>query len=282
MLAAADELAQGPLEAAERHLAMAALGSESVPADRRGQFELLLGVVRLLHARQRGNPQAVSEEAERLQAVAEAPDAAQYDLAPAARAGLYDELRALALISLGITEFWAARLDRAERHLEEGVALTRRIGLPYLEFGGLAYQAAVIYQSFERAAERGTRAVELARRHGWTGEPPVGIAYFILGAGLAWQGRPDEAEPWIQRAERTIRAEAEPAAGVGVYYIRGFLELAGGHDADALAAFRGRRAAGWIARRTQPARHGDAGIPAADPGASRRDRSRRAGTRRLR
>jgi LuxR family maltose regulon positive regulatory protein len=238
---AGDELARGSLAEAERHLGMAARGAESVPAARRGQFRLLLGVVRLLHARQRGNPQAVREEAERLEAVAEAPDPAQ--------TGLHGELRALALISLGITEFWAARMDHAGRHLEQGVALAQRIGRPYLEFSGLAYQAAaVIFQSFERAEEFCARAVELARRHGWTDEPPAGIAYFILGSKLALQGRPDEAEPWIQRAERTIRAEAEPAAGVGVRYIRGFLELTRGHEAEALAAFQAaERLAGYLA-----------------------------------
>ena len=64
----------------------------------------------------------MAEEARRLQAAAEAPDAAQ--------PGLGEDLRALALINLGITEFWAARLEEAERHLEQGVALARRIGRP--------------------------------------------------------------------------------------------------------------------------------------------------------
>jgi LuxR family maltose regulon positive regulatory protein len=53
---------------------------------------------------------------------------------------------------------------------------------------------------------------------------------------LSWQGRPDEAEPLVQRADRSIRTEADPAPGVALYYIRGLLELARGRDADALAA----------------------------------------------
>jgi LuxR family transcriptional regulator, maltose regulon positive regulatory protein len=69
---AADELVQGSLEAAERSLGLAARGSALVPAGRRGQ--VLLGVVRLLVARQRGNLPAVAEEAWRLQAAAEAPE----------------------------------------------------------------------------------------------------------------------------------------------------------------------------------------------------------------
>jgi len=231
VLAAADELAQGSLEAAERYLGLAERGSASVPDGQRGQFQILLGVVRLLHARQRGNPLAVAEEAERLQAAAEAPEAAQ--------PGLGQELRALALISLGGTAVWTTRFEEAEWHLEQGVALARRIGRPFLEFSGLAYLAEVeIYRSFARAAERSRQVIELAERHGWTDEPAAGIAYVTLGSVLAWQGRPEEAEAWIQRAERAVRAEAEPAAGQAVHYVRGMLEVARGRDADALAAFQ--------------------------------------------
>src|SRR6516165_277457 len=140
-VAAGDELARGSLEAAEWHLGLAERGSALVPEDRRGQAQLLLGVTRLVLARQRGNRPAVAEEAGRLQAAAEAPEAA--------RSGLGEELRALALISLGDAEYWAARFEDAKRYLEQGVALARRIGRPYLEFTGLAYQAtSAFYRSF--------------------------------------------------------------------------------------------------------------------------------------
>jgi LuxR family transcriptional regulator, maltose regulon positive regulatory protein len=234
-LAAADQLAQGSLEEAKRYLTLAALGSVSVPAGRRGRVQLLLGVVGLLLARQRGNLPAVAEEARRLQALAEAPDAA--------RPGLGEDLRALALINLGIAEVWAARFEEAERHLEQGVALAGRIGRPYLEFTGLAHQAALeIYRSFTRTAERSRQAIGLAERHGWTDEPAAGIAYLYFGAALVSQGQLEEAEPWVRRAERTVRPEAEPAAAVVVYSVRGLLELARGHDTDALTAF-------WAAER---------------------------------
>jgi LuxR family maltose regulon positive regulatory protein len=203
---------------------------------------VLLGVVRLLLARQRGNLPAVAEEAQRLPAMAAAPDAAQ--------PGLGDELRALALISLGITEIWAAQFEEAQRHLEQGRALARQIGRPFLEFTGLAHQAAIegFRSSYSLAAERSLQAIELARRHGWTDEPAAGIAYVILAIVLAWRGRLDEAEPWIQRAERTVRPEAEPTAGLLVRYGRGLLELVRGHHANALVALRAaERLAGLLA-----------------------------------
>jgi LuxR family transcriptional regulator, maltose regulon positive regulatory protein len=236
-LAAADQLAQGSLEEAERYLTLAALGSVSVPTGRRGRVQVLLGVVGLLLARQRGNLPAVAEEARRLQAAAEAPDAA----------GLGEDLRALVLINLAITEYGTARFEEAEPHLDHGVMLARRIGRPYLEFTGLTYQAAIeVSRSYTRGAELGRQAVELAERHGWTDEPAASIAYQTLGGALTGQGRPEEAEPWVQRAERTVRPDAEPAAGVRVHSVRGLLELARGRDADALAAFRAAERLGGL------------------------------------
>jgi LuxR family maltose regulon positive regulatory protein len=148
-------------------------------------------------------------------------------------------LRALALISLGTAEQWAARFEEAGRHLEQGVVLARRIGRPYLEFTGRAYQGpAGLDRSFALSAEYSGQAIELARWHGWLDEPTVGVAYITLAYVLAWQGRLEEAEPWIERAEGTVRAEAEPTIAVLAYYARGVIELARGRDAAALAALR--------------------------------------------
>ena len=125
------------------------------------------------------------------------------------------------------------------RHLEQGVDLARRIGRPYLEFSGLGCLVSVeFFQSIPRGAERARQVIELARRHGWTDEPPASQASMVLGAALTWQGRPEEAEPWLQQAERNLRDEAEPTAGLGIRYVRGVLELARGGETDALAAFQ--------------------------------------------
>jgi LuxR family maltose regulon positive regulatory protein len=93
-------------------------------------------------------------------------------------------------------------------------------------------------QSFARAAEHSRQALDLAERHGWTDEPCAGLACAVFADILAWQGRPQEAGPWLQRAERTMTTRADPAWRVAVACIRGRLELASGRDADALAAFR--------------------------------------------
>jgi LuxR family transcriptional regulator, maltose regulon positive regulatory protein len=230
-VAAGDELARGSLEAAERYLDLAERGEASIADGRREQLQLLLGVVRLLLARQRGDLRAVAGEAGRVQALAAAPGAA--------RSGLGEDLRALALISLGTAEFWVARFGDAMAHLDDGIALARQIGRPYLAFSGLSSQAsAEYYESFERAATHCRQAIGLAGQHGWTHEHAAGVACMALGAVLEWQGRLTEAEPWIQRAERTIRAETYPAAGLMIRCARGDLELARGNAAEALAAFQ--------------------------------------------
>ena len=179
---AADELTYGSLEAAERYLLLAERGTASVPDARRGQAQLLLGIVRLLVVRQRGDLPAVVEEVRRLEAAAEAHDSAQ--------PGLSQDLRALALIDLGATEYWTVKFAEAMQHLDQDRALAHRIARSYLEFTGLAYQASnEFFRSFERAAEQSRQAIELAERHGWTDEPAVGLAYVMLGAMLAWQMR---------------------------------------------------------------------------------------------
>jgi len=240
VVAAADELAHGSLEAAERYLALAERQSASGPAGRREYARLLLGVVRLLLDRQRGNLSAVATDARELQAMAEVADAAQ--------PGLGEDLSALALISLGSTELWATASEDAERCLDRGIALARRGGRPHLEFTGLAYQAPhEIYRSFARAAERGRQAVELAERHGWTGDPAVAIACSVVAVALVWRGQPDEAEPWVQRAERTLTADTQPVAVLWIRVIRGMLELERDRNAAALAALEAGESLGqWL------------------------------------
>jgi LuxR family maltose regulon positive regulatory protein len=233
---AGDQLARGSLEEAERCLALATRTLESVPEDRRGRAQVVLAVVRMRLARQRGDLTTVAGEAQRLLAPAVTADPAQYDTA---RAGLGGDLRALALIDLGIAEAWTARFDAAYRHLDDGIALARRIGRPYLEVTGLAHLAQLeSWRSFRLGAERGLQAIELATEHGWADEPVAGLAYLALGVAMVTQGRLEEAERALSQAERTVRAEVEPAAGMRMHYGRGMLEFVSGRHDAALSAFR--------------------------------------------
>ncbi|HZD13615.1 MAG TPA: LuxR C-terminal-related transcriptional regulator [Pseudonocardiaceae bacterium] len=236
VLMASDQALRGSIEAAEGYLVLATREAASVSANRRSTFQLRLAILRLSLARQRSDLPAVVEETQALLALAEAPDTAQL--------GLGDQLRALALISLGAAQLWTARLDEAERHLARGLALAHRIERPFLEIAGLGLWAmvAAIRSSFTLAAQRSGQAIELARRHGWAEESTVAVAYAVQGYAMVGQGRLEDAEPWLDRAERALRVEVEPAAGLLLRCARGGLELARGRDQAALRAFRAAEA----------------------------------------
>ncbi len=230
-LMAADSLSRGELREVELHLELASRGSESVRAGRRGRFQLILAVVRLSLARQQGDVPAVAEEATRMLTAGDAPGAGPLSLG--------EDLRSLALITLGLTELWALRVQDAERHLAEGLDLAREIERPYLELIALAHGSLLaVYRSYTLAAQRSREAIELAEQHGWSGEPVVGIAYLMLGGTMLGQARLEDTEQWLERAERTLRAEVEPAATAALHEFRGLLELAGGHYEKALASLQ--------------------------------------------
>jgi LuxR family maltose regulon positive regulatory protein len=229
----AGDLVRGALDDAGRHLAQATGALAAVPAERRGRVQVMLAVLRLFLARRLADFPVVAEEAQRLLALTEAADAAHL--------GPVEDLRAAAFISLGLAEIWAFRFEDAERHVQQGVALARLIGRPYLELHGLAHGAhgMLLFRPGGSQAEWSTQAIALAERHGWGEESLAGMAYAQLGIGKLYQGRLDEAEPWLERAERTLRTEVEPAAGMSLRYVRAVLEVARGRCQEALAAFRG-------------------------------------------
>ncbi len=242
VLMAADELFRRSFDAAERHLARAEQEMVSVPADRRERCQVNLAFIRLMLAQKRGDLPAVIEEAQRLLAPDESADAAL----PAR----CQDLRALALVSLGTAELWALRANEAEQHLEQGAALARQIGRPWLEVSALAHGAwAASFRSFGTAAERYLQAIELAQEHGWADEPIVVPAYAGLGAIRVWQMRLGEAEALLEHAERALRGEVEPEAGVVLHQVRGMLELAHGREGKAMTAIKAaERMAGFFGR----------------------------------
>jgi LuxR family maltose regulon positive regulatory protein len=229
----AGDLIRGSLADAGRHLAQAAGALPAVPADRRERMRVMLAVLRLFLARRLVDVPVVLKEAQRLLAITETADAVHLRLG--------EDLRAVAFISLGLAEIWALRFEDAERHVKQGVTMARRIGRPYLELHGLAHGAheMLLFRPDAAPAEWSTQAIELAEQHGWAEESLAGMAYAQLGIGLLGQGRLDEAEPWLERAERTLRTEVEPGAGMSLRYARAVLELARGRYHEALAAFRG-------------------------------------------
>jgi LuxR family maltose regulon positive regulatory protein len=233
LVAAADELTDGSPGAAEGHLQLAARGLDAVAEDRREQFEVTRTTLRLAVARARNDLTAVAQGAQELLLPAESGA-----LMPP---GLGEQLRALALMQLGIAEIWTGLTDDAEQHLEQTVALARRINRPLLELGALAHLALATYlRSMPLGEERSNQAVELARANGWSEDPFAGVAYVVLGSLNLWRGRLPEAEHWLQRATRALPGDVEvaPAAGLMLHGTRALLALVRGLGEEASAALR--------------------------------------------
>jgi LuxR family maltose regulon positive regulatory protein len=226
-----DELTRGTLDKAEWHFAVANRAAAAAPANRREHLQIQLALLRLTLARRRGNLPAVIEESCRLLAPAEGATSPRVDFS--------EEWAAVTLNQLGIAEAWAGRFHDAERHLDRSIALARQIGRPFLEVSGLAQGALVAAPSSSAlAAQRSGQAIELARKHGWSDEPITGVAYAALGRTYVAQGRLEEAARWLGQAERVLRPESDPAAGLMLHHGRGMLEMARGRDQQALLAFR--------------------------------------------
>src|SRR5690242_1666725 len=221
------DLVQGRLDEAAAHLAVAETYAGTAPPDRQRRLHVALASLKLSLARRRGNLAGVLEQAKFLAS----PVTGQSDEDIA----VGSELRAVALMNLGIVEAWSQGLPDAERHLQEGADLARQIGRPYLEVACLAQLGfASRIRSFAITRERCQAAIALAERHGWGAEPVIAPALVTLAGNLAWTGEFDEGERWLQRAELALQTDAGPGIRQLLHLVAGRLYAGRGRHHEAL------------------------------------------------
>ena len=236
-------MVHGTLDSAATYLALAERYASEVPEERRHHFNLALGVARMSLARRRGDFGSVLEEVQPLFGPATAQTADEVVLG--------NDVRAVALMNLGAVELWSFRFDDAERHLAQGLELARLIGRPYVEVGCLAYLAlAARRRSYGREREPCLEAIAIAEAHGWEAEPIACIALATMGLALVDQGRFEEAQYWLDRAERALRPDLEPAEALLIHFTRGIQHIGQGELDQALAALRA--AERWQAKLVAP------------------------------
>ncbi|HEY2656586.1 MAG TPA: hypothetical protein VGI55_12410, partial [Solirubrobacteraceae bacterium] len=227
---AASELNRGRLEEAAAQLALADSHLASAPPARRRRLAVAIASLRLALARRSGQFTEVIAQVNLLDASisGEASD----------QIAMGSELRAVALLNLGIVETWAGRLEDAERHLSEGAELARAIGRPYLEVACRAHQGFPSKTvSVVTARERGRRAVALAERYGWDDRPIVAPALGAVAGMAIWMGDFDEGERWLRRAWEVADPSVDPAAAVLLHVATGMLHAGRGQHQSALEAF---------------------------------------------
>ena len=230
LVRAADDLLHGHLDEAGAHLAVAETYVETAPPDRQRRLQVAIVSLKLSLARRRGHLAGVIEQARFLSF----PVSGESDEDIA----LGSDLRAVALMNLGIVEAWSLGLPDAERHLQEGAVLARRIGQPYLEVACLAQLGfASRIRSFATTRRRCREAIALADRHGWGAEPVIAPALVTLAANLVWTGELDEGERWLQRTERALQTDTGPDIRQLLHLATGRLHAGRGHHREALEEF---------------------------------------------
>ncbi|HEY6693389.1 MAG TPA: LuxR C-terminal-related transcriptional regulator [Solirubrobacteraceae bacterium] len=222
-------LYDGLLDDSAALIAVAERSTATVPEDKRRLFDLRLSSARLWLASQRGDLQAARKAMRSLQ------------LQSADTVARRNDHLASALLNFGIAELWSLHLDDARRHLEEALALARRIGRPYLEIGCLGHLALAADLSGSPVPD-GLRlseeAATIAQEHGWGTHRIVAPAFAASAAALAWLGRLAEAEQWLEQMEGTQPGAAEFAAEPVLHWARAYVRLAQRRFDEALAEFR--------------------------------------------
>jgi LuxR family maltose regulon positive regulatory protein len=232
LVRARGDLRQGRLDEAAAHLAVAETYVETTPPDRRRRLRIAITSVKLSLARRRGHFAGVTEQAKFL----DSPITGQSDEDIA----LGSDLRAVALMDLGIVEAWSLALPDAERHLHEGAVLAREIGRPYLEVGCLAQLGfASKIHSFATTRRRCHEAIALAERHGWGTDWIVAPALVTLATTMVWTGEFDEGERWLQRTERALQTDTGPGIRLLVHIVSGMLQAGRGRHHEAFEEFSG-------------------------------------------
>jgi LuxR family maltose regulon positive regulatory protein len=227
---ATSDLAQGRLDDAAAHLTVAETSIASTPPERKHRLEVATAALRLSLARRRGHLAAVLEQVRFLAS----PVSGQSDEDIA----LDSDLRAVALMNLGIVEAWALGNADSERHLQEGADLARKIGRPYLEVACLAELAfASKIEPFATTRQRCREAIALAEQHGWGAEPIVAPALVNLAGTLIWTGEFDQGERWLQRAARAVETDSGPGIRLLLHMAAGMLQSGRRRPRAALAEY---------------------------------------------
>jgi LuxR family maltose regulon positive regulatory protein len=238
LVRAMGDLAQGRLDEAAAHLAVAEAHAETAPPDRRRRLRVAIASLKLSLARRRGHLAGVTEQARFLAS----PVTGQSDEDIA----LDSDLRAVALMNLGIAEAWSLGLPDAERHLREGAVLAREIGRPYVEVGclaqlGFAYifhgAAMPKIHAFATTQRRCREAIALAERYGWGTEPVIAPALMTLASTMVWLGEFDEGERWLRRTERALQTDTGPDIRLLLHQTAGILHAGRSRRHEALEEF---------------------------------------------
>ena len=226
---AATLLAQGRLQEASARLALAeSLPDSELPARRR-RLAMTTASLRLALARRSGQFAEVVEQVRLLDT--STAHAASDPI------GVDSELRAVALMNLGVVEAWSGRPADSDRHVAEGAELARTIGRPYLEVACRAYQAfPAIGVSLASSRQRARQAIALAESCGLGDRSVIAPAFGWIAAITVWMGEFEEGERWLRRGWEVTQLDIDPACAMHLHMVTGMLHAGRGNHRSAVEA----------------------------------------------
>ena len=216
------------IEAADERLVRAYELAAELPSARRRRFDVASTTTALYRARLDGD-------------LDEALSAARLALRERWDRSIAMEVRALALVNLGIAEFWAGDLSDALGRLQAAAGLALGCANDYILFVAESYLASVDAREgrLDNAHSRARTAIELAERRGWTQVPHIAIAYAALCAVHVWWNRLDDAERAADLAHEALGRAREPLLVAVVAQLRAHIHAARGDHLTALEILRG-------------------------------------------
>lgn len=153
-------------------------------------------MVELERGRLRGDLPAVTTAAERLLALADGWTGTRSS-----------DLRAFALLNLGITEYWVGAMVVAERHLRRALVEARATNREYVELGSLSQLAGVLtaQDRLDDAITLGRTATALAEQRGWTRTGAAAELWHALGWAAYMRNELADADRYLDQSMESVR-----------------------------------------------------------------------------
>ncbi len=192
----------GDHESALGLLGLADARAGLVAAKRRARFALSRSVVKMMQARIEGDFQEVRNAAHKV-------------FAGQPLAGASGDLRALAVLHLGIAAEWLLTDQSGLPRLEEALELARRGDGEYVAVSCLSHLAMfrALAGALREAEGFARRAIPVAMRNGWDERETIAPAYLALSLVEFQRARPDVARDALGRAVRAAGRSPERTIG---------------------------------------------------------------------
>ena len=238
LVRAMGDLAQGRLDEAAAHLAVAETYAETAPPERQRRLRVAIASLQLSLARRRGHLAGVIEQARFLASPVTGQSDEDIALGQRPARGGADESGD----RRGVVPGAAGRRTPPPGGRRPGPG--DRPAVPGSRLPGAARFRVFFHgadmpkaHAFATTQRRCREAIALAERYGWGAEPVIAPALMTLAGTMVWLGEFDEGERWLRRTERALQTDTGPDIRLLLHQTAGMLHAGRGRRHEALEEF---------------------------------------------